>query len=53
MMDGTHLRGIVSKAILSDEYDGSDNGSNELVVDVMDEDEAEEACKFEVLRSVW
>ena len=47
-MDGTHLRGIVSKAILSGKYDDSDNGSNgnELVVDVMDEDEAEEARKY-------
>lgn len=46
MMDGTHLRGIVSKAILSGEYDGSDNGNNKLVVDLMDEDEAEEARKY-------
>ena len=47
MMDGTHLRGIVSKAISNDEYDGSDNGSsNELVADVMDDDEAEEARKY-------
>ena len=47
VMGGTHLRGIVSKAILSGEYDGSDNGSNnELVADIMDEDEAEEARKF-------
>ena len=47
MMDGTHLRGIVSKAMLSGEYDGSDNGSdNELVADIMDEDEAEEARKY-------
>ena len=48
MIDGTHLRGIVSKAISSDEYDGSDNGSNghESIVDVMDEDEAEEARKY-------
>ena len=40
MIDGTHLRGIVSKAISSDENDGSDYGSNELVVNVMDEDDA-------------
>ena len=47
MIDGTHLRGIVSKAILCGKYDGSDNGSNiELVVDVLDEDEAEEARKY-------
>ena len=47
MMGGTFLRGIVSKMILSGEYDGSDNGSNyELVADVMDEDEAEEARKY-------
>ena len=42
MIDGTRLRGIVSKAILS-----GDNGSNnELVADIMDEDEAEEARKY-------
>ena len=47
MMDATHLRGIVSKAISSDEYDGSDNGSNnELVADIMDDNEAEEARKY-------
>ena len=46
MMGRTRLRGIVSKAISSDEYDGSDYGSNELVIDVMDEDEAEEARKY-------
>ena len=47
MIDGTHLRGIVSKTISSGEYDGSDNGSNnELVADVMDENEAEEARKY-------
>ena len=46
-MDGSHLRGIVSKAISNDEYDGSDNGSNnELVADIMDDDEAEEARKY-------
>ena len=45
MMDGTHLRGIVSKAISSGEYhDGSDVAT--LVADVMDEDEAEEARKY-------
>ena len=48
IIDGTHIRGIVSKAISNGEYDGSDNGSNELVVDtiLMDEDEAEEARKY-------
>ena len=47
MMDGTHLRDIVSKTVSSDEYDGSENGSNnELVADIMDEDEAEEARKY-------
>jgi len=46
MMEGSHLRGNVSKAMLSGEYNGSDNSSNELVLNVMDEDEAEEAMKY-------
>ena len=47
IIDGTHIRGIVSKAISNGEYDGSDNGSNnELVADIMDDDEAEEARKY-------
>ena len=46
MIDGIHLRGILSKTISSGEYDGSYNGSNEWVADIMDEDEVEEARKY-------
>ena len=47
MMDGTHLRGIVSKVISSGEYhDGYNGSNNELVADIMDKDEAEEARKY-------
>ena len=46
MMDGTHLRGIVSKAISNGEYHDSDNGSNNEMVADINEDEAEEARKY-------
>ena len=52
MLDGIHLRDIVSRRYrVVNIMMGSDNGSDELVVDIMDEDEAEEARKY-VLRSV-